>query len=269
MKWTKLWLPVLAARGTAALPQLLTEGTTGYTSDSTLAGHTIYAPKTIPAGLKMPVFVWGEGGCIADGLSFLALLTEISSHGVFVLASGAPSGTGSTTSALLRASIDWITTGAGKSKYPNVDSSRIAVAGQSCGGLEAYDMANDTRVSAIGIFNSGEFAAATSSQVVSKITKPIFYFLGGSTDIAYANGERDYSDLPKNLPAWKGNQPTGHLGTYSQSNGGKFGTAAVNFLDWVLRGNTTSATYFTGTGATADGWIAVSQNLDKITVTPI
>jgi dienelactone hydrolase len=57
---------------------------------------------------------------------------------------------------------------------PAFDFTRIAVAGQSCGGPEAYDVANDTRVTAIGIFNSGEFTAATSSRVSSKITKPIF-----------------------------------------------------------------------------------------------
>jgi hypothetical protein len=154
----------------------------------------------------MPVFVWGEGGCMADGLSFQALLTEVSSHGILVLASGAPSGTGSTTSALLKASIDWITTGAGKTKYPSVDSTRIAVAGQSCGGLEAYDLVNDTRVTAIGIFNSGEFTAATSTQVASKIMKPIFYFLGGSTDIAYTN-VRDLYFNP-HFPLLHGNRRT-------------------------------------------------------------
>lgn len=64
--------------------------------------------------------MWGEGSCNADGLSFLAMLTEIASHGVLVLASGAPSGTGSTTSALLKDSFEWITTGAGRAKYPSV-----------------------------------------------------------------------------------------------------------------------------------------------------
>jgi hypothetical protein len=77
-----------------------------YTTDTTLTDHAIYAPKTTPTGLKLPVFVWGEGGCIADGTSFLAMLTEISSRGVLVLASGSPSGFGTTTSALLKASID-------------------------------------------------------------------------------------------------------------------------------------------------------------------
>lgn len=150
--------------------------------------HTIYAPKTITNATNLAVLVWGEGGCIAEGLSFLAMLTEIASHGVLVLASGAPGGgigAGSTTYQQLTRSIDWITTGAGKKKYPTVDSTRIAVAGQSCGGIEAFNLVNDTRVSAFGIFNSGAFSAATSTS--SHVTKPIFFFLGGSTDIAYTN----------------------------------------------------------------------------------
>ena len=60
--------------------------------------------------------------------------------------------------------------------------------------------------------------------------------------------------FPKTSQLGRGNQPTGHEGTYSLTGGGKFGTTAVNFLDWMLRGNTASASYFSSTGATADGW---------------
>jgi hypothetical protein len=61
----------------------------------------------------------------------------------------------------------------------------------------------------------------------------------------------------------------GHMATYSQPNGGKFGVAASRWAEWLLRGNTTSATFFTGTGAKTDGWTAVSANLESINVTPI
>jgi hypothetical protein len=144
-------------------------------------------PKNIPSDLKLGVLIWGEGGCMADGTSFLSILTEFSSHGFLVVASGAPSGNGSSTVQMMRDSINWVSANAGKGKYANVDGTRIAVAGQSCGGLEAYEMRNDTRVSAFGIFNSGEFSEADSKSVASAMKVPVFYFLGGSSDIAYAN----------------------------------------------------------------------------------
>jgi hypothetical protein len=35
----------------------------GYTTDPSLPKHTIFAPKVAPpAGVKMPVIVWGNGG---------------------------------------------------------------------------------------------------------------------------------------------------------------------------------------------------------------
>jgi hypothetical protein len=101
------------------------------------------------------------------------------------------------------------------------------------------------------------------------LKQPIFYFLGGSSDIAYKQGERDFTELPKDTPTWKGNLPVGHMATYTQPKGGKFGTAMWKWLDWTLAGNPSSATFFTGDGAKADGWTVEKRNLDKISVTPI
>lgn len=160
-----------------------------YFADASLADHTIYQPKTSPTGLKLPVLLWGNGGCADDGTGFQAFLGEVASYGFFVIADGLINGTESktTTSALIKASLEWVATNGGNRTYAHVDNTKIAVAGQSCGGLEAYDLRADPRVFTIGIFNSGEFAAADSRTVAGNITKPIFYFLGGSSDIAYAN----------------------------------------------------------------------------------
>jgi len=88
---------------------------------------------------------------------------------------------------VLRQGVDWVTATVkgGAAQYANVDISRIAAAGQSCGATQAYQLAQDPRVTAIGIFNSGITNA--SEPLPTKITKPIFYFLGGPTDIAYKN----------------------------------------------------------------------------------
>jgi dienelactone hydrolase len=160
-----------------------------YFADPTLPDHTIYQPKTVPAGLKLPVLLWGNGACADDGTGFQAFLGEVASYGFFVIADGPINGSQSktTTSAVLKASLEWVTTNGGKGNYTSVDPTKIAVSGQSCGGLEAYDLRADSRIFTIGIFNSGEFSAADSKTVAGSITKPIFYFLGGSADIAYTN----------------------------------------------------------------------------------
>ncbi|KAK2773944.1 hypothetical protein FQN53_003913 [Emmonsiellopsis sp. PD_33] len=236
----------------------------GYTTIPDLPSHTIYRPLEVPENVTVPVLAWGEGACSADGLQFLNFLTEVASHGVFVFASGPPGGQGSTTAQLLFDAVDWATANGGSGDYAFIDPSRIAVAGMSCGGIEAYELVGDERVSQMGIFNSGFFTDEQAQGVVPGIAKPIFYFLGGESDIAYQNGERDYDLLSESLPAWKGNLPVGHGGTYQDENGGKFGVAAVNWLKWTLRGEADAAEFFTGGAAEGDGWSVESQNLDAL-----
>jgi dienelactone hydrolase len=141
------------------------------------------------------VIVWANGACSLDGTAFGGFLTQIASHGLFIIANGSPggaqgSGSGSNTSPYLQSAMDWVSKNAGSGKYTQVDASRMAVAGQSCGGLDAYIVQGDSRLSAVGIFNSGELDQSSSQRVAPYITKPIFYFLGGSSDIAYTNVSR-------------------------------------------------------------------------------
>ena len=86
-------------------------------------------------------------------------------------------------------------------------------------------------------------------------------------------GTRDYSNLPKTLPAWIGtdNKGHGHAGTAGSFTAPAITQAAVRWADWLLRGNATAATFFTNNAeATAAGWTSISsQNLDKISVAPI
>jgi dienelactone hydrolase len=122
------------------------------------------------------------------------MLGEVASHGAFVISVGSIAGvigegTGNVTldkhPERQKAAIDWVTKVAGTGNYAHVDASKIAVWGQSCGGLESYDNAFDTRVSSIGIFNSGQLSVSESKAVAGRIDKPIFFFLGGPNDVAY------------------------------------------------------------------------------------
>ncbi len=53
------------------------------------ADHTIFRPEKWPSG-KLPVYLWGNGGCSANGMSHAAYLREIASHGYLVIALGNP-----------------------------------------------------------------------------------------------------------------------------------------------------------------------------------
>jgi hypothetical protein len=146
----------ITAKGTESPPagKAMTNGGSGpykagHVADASLPGHTIYAPKSPPT-VKMPVIVWGNGGCGRNGLMFQDFLTEIASYGYLILANGdapkAGAGGFSNLASLLSGkqskvsdltdSIDWVTKGSGK-KYGDIDTAKLAVAGQSCGGLEA------------------------------------------------------------------------------------------------------------------------------------
>ncbi|WP_431934546.1 cellulose binding domain-containing protein [Micromonospora sp. RP3T] len=235
-----------------------------YETSTTLANHTIFRPQTLPPE-RLPILVWGNGGCSANGLSQGNFLREIASHGFLAIASGAPNGSGSTTSQMLTQSIDWVVaenSRSGSKYYNRLDTSKIAVAGFSCGGLEAYAVSADPRVTTTGIFSSGLLNDADDYQL-RRLTKPIAYFVGGPSDIAYPNAMDDWGKLPAGLPAFMGNLNVGHGGTYDQPNGGEFGRVAVLYLKWRLKGDTTAGRNFVGAdcGLCHSQWTVQQKNL--------
>ncbi|KAK0633914.1 Alpha/Beta hydrolase protein [Immersiella caudata] len=244
-----------------------------YSTDSGLAGQTIYMPTTVPAGVKLPVIVWGVGGCSDSGTNTAEFHNELASHGFLVIVNNSPTARTQTVATSLITAADWAAKVAGTGKYANVDKSRVAVGGWSCGGLQAYTVSSDPRWATIGIFSSGQLDASQSVPVVGKITKPIFYFLGGNGDPAQTPGTRDYGNLPKTTPAWIGtnNKGHGHSGPTGTFTTPSIKTATVRWAQWLLKGNATAATYFTNNAeATQAGWTGISsQNLDKINVTAI
>ena len=149
---------------------------------------------------------------------------------------------------MLTQSIDWAVaenSRQGSKYYGKLDTTKVTVAGFSCGGLEAYAVSNDPRVTTTGIFSSGLLNDADDYQL-RRLTKPIAYFIGGPSDIAYPNAMDDWGKLPAGLPAFMGNLNVGHGGTYDQTNGGEFGRVAVLYLKWRLKGDATAGGNFVG-----------------------
>lgn len=248
-------------------------------ADPAMPKHTIYRPTDLSkfAGGKLPIVAWGNGACSNAGRGFQEFLTTIASRGFLIVVAGeidaplpqfrAP-GPGAnpipdnipppaTNAAQLTQGIDWAVA---ENRRPDsrfagkLATDKIAVMGQSCGGLMALEASADPRVKTSVIFNSGIFPPAPGRPPISKLTKddlaklhaPIAYFIGGKTDIAYDNAETDFARIT-DVPVFKGNLHVGHPGTFWQPNGGWFAEAAGWWLAWQLKGDQAARKQFAGT----------------------
>jgi hypothetical protein len=180
-----------------------------------------------------------------------------------------------TKAAGLTEAIDWAlkeNARAGSPYFGRINPSWIAVSGWSCGGLQALQVAADSRVHAVIIHSSGIFSAGASpipgmdinKGALAKLHTPVIYILGGPTDIAYANGEDDFKRIER-VPVMVANLDVGHGGTFMQPNGGLEASVAVSWLDWQLKGDAKAAKRFVGAecGLCKDSkWKVQKKNLD-------
>ncbi|MBB4934916.1 hypothetical protein F4561_005810 [Lipingzhangella halophila] len=252
---------------TAGVAHAQTGGTGPYTAEYTtewdLRDHTIYRPQTLPDDEQLPIVVWGNGACRADGTWFENILTEFASHGFLVIANGEPGGSGSTDADMLTEAIDWAVDENDQSwsEYSgHLDTDNIAVMGQSCGGIEAYEAAADDRVTATALWNSG-LLSPFDQDLLDDLHTPIAYFTGGEGDIAHGNAEDDWDDIPQDLPAFFASLDVGHYGTFEEPNGGEYGRVGSEWLKWQLKGDDTARSEFVGSdcGLCNSEWEDVQQ----------
>jgi dienelactone hydrolase len=263
-----------------------------------LPTHTIYRPTDLSQfGLKnaLPIVSWGNGACANTGTLFQVFLTQVASHGYLAISIGpkdAPlpawaSGnrtaqpqsqsqsqppqvqreteprqpTASSRDEQLIDAIEWaLKENANRASpyYQRLNPDRIAVMGQSCGGLQTLAVSADPRIKTSVIWNSGAFPDGNSvSSRLSKATKdslqrlhaPVAYFIGGPSDVAYPNAEDDFKRITK-VPVFKANLNVGHGGTFRHPGAGRFGEVGVAWLDWQLKGDQKAAQYFVGADCT-------------------
>jgi dienelactone hydrolase len=205
--------------------------------------HTIYRPV---GATKMPIVVWGNGGCGKNGTFFAEFLAEVASHGFLVVADGAPGGGnggggggGADGTPLIKA-MDWAVkqnSNPCSPLYRKVNTTKIAAMGQSCGGLMTYRAAADPRLTTIVLWNSGLFQR--NQEIYDSIHTPVAMFLGGTEDIAYENGTADFNAI-NNVPFFYGSLELGnlgHIGTFIEDNAGEFGRVGVAWLKYQLLGD--------------------------------
>jgi dienelactone hydrolase len=273
-------------------------------TDATLPAHVLYYPADLKKAGKLPLVAWGNGACINAGNRFRAFLTKIASHGYLVAANGvmanpelevgpqenprprtpgdppppppnpnAPQrAPGRTTPEQLTESIDWATkANADPSSlfYGRIDTTKVAVMGQSCGGVQTLNVAADPRITTLVIWNSGVGMIpgnpADPQKTLDSIHSPVAFIHGDPSDIAYAAATANVKALTK-VPvfgAWQDGMT--HIGTYGAKDGGFFGRIAVAWLDWQLKGDAKAARMFKGkacTLCTAPSWHVTKRGID-------
>jgi hypothetical protein len=234
--------------------------------DSGLPTHTVFRPANLDGlgSVRLPVVAWANGGCANSPRGFEPFLAEIASHGFLVIAIGTTTPPqGQTSYKQLTQAIDWaaVQNALQGGKYrEKLDISKVAVAGQSCGGLQAIEASFDPRVTTTLVCNSGIIGASsgvpgggrapmmpvnTTKDMLQRLRTPMFYMIGGPSDIAYPNATDDFARIEK-TPVIMLNHDVGHGGTYRQANGGEFGKAAVAWLKWQLKDDQAAKKMFAG-----------------------
>ncbi len=268
-------------------------------ADARLPTHTIYRPRNMAAAAGkqgLPIVAWGNGACTNVGNRFRYFLTELASHGYVVLAVGpiAPQTAEwkvdlnagnplppnerlpNSFAAQLTDAIDWAiaeNSRKGSAYFGKINSHRIAVMGQSCGGLQAITAAADKRVTTAMIWNSGTFPDGTkplpgtgdaNRASLRRIHVPIAWISGDSSDVAHVNANADFaafSGAPA-LRAW--HKGTGHSAHFRDAHGGLFTPLAIDWLDWRLRKNAKASLRFVGAACglcKADGWVVQQKGM--------
>jgi predicted alpha/beta-hydrolase family hydrolase len=254
-------------------------------SDESLPTHTVFRPTDLGAlgdKVKLPIVVWGNGACANSPWEHVNFLSEVASHGFLVIAIGPMPAEGQrggaggpTKSPLLVDAINWAmaqNSERSSKYYGKLDTNKIAVAGMSCGGLQALEVAPDTRIATAMIFNSGILPDPGAGrggmpklpkEHLAKLRTPTLYVLGGEKDIAYKNGMDDVRRIDR-VPVFAANLDVGHGGTYRKPHGGEFARVATAWLQWQLRSDKDAAKMFVGDPcglAKVEGWKVEKKNI--------
>ncbi len=235
-------------------------------SPSDSPGLLVYRPRDLGAfsgGNALPIVVWGNGACLADGTEFAGFLSTIASYGFLVVGTSPVVGKPEAriTSVNLIQALDWAVAQNkrnGSGLAGRINTGAVAVMGMSCGGNLALEAARDPRVKTLGMWNSGVWISgemrtgdgtllvATTKKDLALLHSPTLYINGDKIDPAMVNAADDVARLD-HVPVFFGSRHgSGHSGTYKHANGGEFANIAVAWLRWQLKGDRQSSEMFSG-----------------------
>lgn len=228
--------------------------------EQSMSDFVVYRPKDLLHAHSrcgaLPLLLFGNGGCSDTSVGYERMLSEVASHGYIVVAIGEMRDSlnerpiGQTESAELMRGLELILQ-LNRSRvtayYHIIDTTKIAAAGHSCGGAQVLYNAGDPRLKTYLILNAGmgdmEMAGASRASL-PRLHAPILYIVGGPSDVAFQNAQKDYERI-SHVPVCLANHPaSGHGGTYYNPFGGDYGRLVLDWLDWHLKGHQENAKIF-------------------------
>lgn len=230
----------------------------------------------------LPVVVWANGGCVRSDFTWAPLFKRWASAGFVVLSLTSEStdqGLGGLLSALNTTSkaehkqlIDWVVAQNKTGPYAGkLDLERIIVAGNSCGGVTALEVAaEDDRLAGVFVLSGSSAVGSVDTKIMKAVKVPVGYIVGGEEDIAGANAKGDYAAMSEGIPAMIVNRREGDHQTVSTDEKilPEDAEIALNWMDLVLYGTPAAYDALTSKNVcdncTPGDWTLTSKNLEKL-----
>jgi hypothetical protein len=222
------------------------------------ARHLVFRPSNLsafPSQDSMPIVLWGNGGCSINGGGYGEFLSTIASHGFLVMTTTAIEGEEQRqqNDADLLAAIAWADTENNRAGSPlngKIDTSQIAVMGQSCGGFLSVSLGTNPRVGTIGVFNSGVESAQggpfASTDALADLHGPVMFINGAEVDFMMEASHTNF-ELVNHVPTFYGARDNaGHTATMYHPGGGEFANVASNWVKYHFKGDQEAGNMFVG-----------------------
>jgi acetyl esterase/lipase len=268
------------AQGAIPRPRPITDPRVAHEALPDLRFHVYYPRDIMERETPVPVISWGNGGCKTFDWMSTTLLERWAAAGYVVVTYNDPAakpasvGVEAQTAAQVRM-LDWAekANAEGGRFAGKLDTQRMVVGGNSCGGVTAFNAAwADKRPKAILIVSGSTQFPGVKDEVrkasAGRVELPTLYIVGGPEDLARAPVRLEYESLRPGLPAVLIERSSGDHVAVSNDPDIQLDEAAmaINWFRAILHGDKDAAGELATKGCAACDpkvWSVRSRNLPK------